>query len=870
MVAPRPARSKRPRAWLPAACAAALLAAGGAGVRAADADADCGLEDPAIAAAAPRIPARPRALRAPGALPPPVMRIAPRGGQRSLGHRPLPGALTGRTVYLSAGHGWYWSAPLGRWAAQRGNTHDLLEDLVSTETIAHHLIPLLHRMGAYVVPVRESDTNAAMVIVDDADPGLALEGLDATSTGEGFGPPPAIVTDATNPFADGGSRTVAADAGGQAVWTFDVPADGDYTVYASWVQAPERAPAAHYVVRHAGGEAHFQVDQRRHGSTWVLLGRFPFRAGADPATGALVLVADGAAGTTLSIDAARIGGGSGRIDRGGGASARPRYEEAARYAAQWNGAPPSVWDYADADNNDDVGTRSRFSAWDHEDGEDAIYVAWHTNAPSPARGTSSFAYGPSSYGPLSEFSGVPGSLELMDAIHAELVADLRAAWDPAWQDRGQHTAYFGEVNPNHNPEMPATLIEVAFHATQDDAAALREPRFRYLAARAIAHGIARYFATRDGAPLVLPPEPPTALRMTQAAGGLVVRWSAPAADPAGGDAPTAYRVYLSRDGQAFDGGREVDGTELAIAAAEAGAAPLYVRVASVNAGGESRPSPVVGGRRAPSGQARVLVVAGFDRLTGDMLVREDLSAFGLATLDRAPEDRLNDGSYVGRHGRALDAAGVSFDTVTRDALATVELAGYAAVDWLAGRDAVGGESAILAAYLDGGGRVLASGSELVRTLDDGLRDRLGVDFVATDTSAMAAGAAAPFDGLSAFAIGDDAPGGYRPPTLDALAPRGTAIGALAFEGGATAATFRDDAVTGARAVVFGFPLEAVADPDVRAELVARALAAFDVTPDPVRDDELGGCCGTQRAHPDPLAIGLAVLGLLRLPRRRRR
>ena len=53
--------------------------------------------------------------------------------------------------------------------------------------------------------------------------------------------------------------------------------------------------------------------------------------------------------------------------------------------------------------------------------------------------------------------GVDGSLELMDAIHTELVGDLRADWDPAWQDRGEHTAYFGEVNPSHNPEMPATL-----------------------------------------------------------------------------------------------------------------------------------------------------------------------------------------------------------------------------------------------------------------------------------------------------------------------------------------------------------------------------------------------------------------------------
>ena len=30
---------------------------------------------------------------------------------------------------------------------------------------------------------------------------------------------------------------------------------------------------AHFVVKHAGGESHFRINQRRHGGTWVLLGR---------------------------------------------------------------------------------------------------------------------------------------------------------------------------------------------------------------------------------------------------------------------------------------------------------------------------------------------------------------------------------------------------------------------------------------------------------------------------------------------------------------------------------------------------------------------------------------------------------------------
>jgi len=40
----------------------------------------------------------------------------PAGGQG----RPR-GPLTGKTVWLSGGHGWYWSATLNRWTTQRGN-----------------------------------------------------------------------------------------------------------------------------------------------------------------------------------------------------------------------------------------------------------------------------------------------------------------------------------------------------------------------------------------------------------------------------------------------------------------------------------------------------------------------------------------------------------------------------------------------------------------------------------------------------------------------------------------------------------------------------------------------------------------------------
>jgi hypothetical protein len=777
----------------------ALIAATASDARA---DEACGLEDPAIAASAPPVGERAASRR---------MRAA---WDRPLVGRPRGGALAGKTVYVSAGHGWVWDDSLGRWRSQRGNTHDLVEDFVSAETVSQHLIPYLWDMGAYVVPVREASMQTEMVIGDAP----AIEG-GSTEIAEGWATPPGPLTGDT-PFAAGGS--IVLDPGATATWTLEVPVDGEYDVYLAWVQGPDRASDARYLIRHGGGDTELRVDQRRHGSTWVLVGRFFFPEG----DASISVENDGDA--VVSADAVRLGGGLGHVDRGGGASNRPAFEDGARYAAQWNGAPATVWDYAAEDGNDDVGTRSRFSAWDHEDGEDAVYVAWHTNAPSPARGTSSFAYGPEPFGDLSQFTGVPGSLELMDAIHSELIADFRASWEPGWQDRGQHTAYFGEVNPSHNPEMPATLIEVAFHDTAEDAAALREPRFRGLAARAIAHGIARYFAARDGVTLTLPPEPPARVRMIQDR----ISWDPPPVDPAGGDAPTGYRVYLSRDGRGFDDGVDLTGTELVVDLDRV----TFARVTATNAGGESRPSAVVGSVRAPSGQAMVLVVAGFTRIDGTMLFREDLSAYSLATIDRAYEHRINDGSYAARHGLALAAGRFSFDVVTADALGAVDLTAYQVIDWIAGEE--------IAPVVDVAGRPF-----IIGTTD---ASALGVVVFEDDAGTYRAS----FHDLP-LDFSDSDPGGYDAEAPDSL--RG--IGLFDYDTGEAAA------MQEAGGIVLGFPIETVRGEAQRAELMRRLLEVLSLFPDipevEVGDETSGGCCDAGGERPvGALLLALGVLAAL--------
>jgi N-acetylmuramoyl-L-alanine amidase len=787
---------------------------------------------------------------------------APQGRERG-------GALAGKTVYLSPGHGFYDDPGLGRWATQRPNTHGVVEDLISTETVSHLLGPLLESAGARVVSLREPDPQRHRVTVDEAQPAAYAEAGEAArfsaGAGAGWGTPPEPQTDAVRPFTLGAFRQVDVDAAGEAsaTWTPDLPAAGAYSVWVTWPAVARAVADAHLVVRHAGGETHFRVDQRRHAGTWVWLGRFHFRAGRDPLRGAVVARSDsqaaGAGGGVVVLDAVRFGGGMGRVDRGRGTSGRPRSEEASRYHAQELGAPPEVWGIA-ADRTVDVGGRARLAAWDHEEGEDAVYVAWHTNASSNAslRGTTTYVYGPGGANADKRpeaggvVTGVAGSLELARALHAELVGDARAGWDAAWRDGAVRVNNFGELNPTLNPEMPAVLLEVAFHDAAADAAALREPDFRLLAARAIQQGLIRYFAARDGRAAVLPPEPPVALlarNVPGQPGRVEVRWRpAPVDGPGGlaGDAADGWRVQQSEDGLAWDDGTAVPAPPF-LAEVPAGRA-RYFRVTATNAGGESLPSDVVGAgvpAAGSGGPVPALVVNGFDRLEGAQGRDEPLLCFALGEVRRLPLDRMNDGSYARRHGEALLERGLAFDSAGRAALLAGDLspAGYTLLDWMVGRGARGGEAlspgerALLRAYVAGGGALLLSGTNVASQLTAAGAE--GQAFLAEVLQARLAGPGVrvrrvdgadgtALEGLRGLMLDDGERGAYGVGLPDVLAPLPGAALWARFERTGGGAAVR--AGGGQRVALLGFPLEALVSGDSRRALLGRVLADLGVQP----------------------------------------
>ena len=759
------------------------------------------------------------------------------------------GALAGKVVYLSPGHGFTWDPGSVNWRTQRPTTNTIVEDLVSIETLSQFLMPMLLNAGARVVPVRELDLNPNLVLVDNGEAGYVETGAGFSSSSlMGWGRPTFPMDGAALPFSLGSNRLMASSPTmtASATYTATIPRDGYYDVSVSYTAFTARVNDAHYIVRHAGGDTGFRVNQQRHGGTWVQLGRFYFRQGG---TAQVVVQNDStnAAGSNISLDAVKFGGGMGLIDRGGGVSGRPRFEEASRYQAQWAGAPTTVWapggNTPTDDRLNDVGTRSRFTAWVHEPGEDAVYVAWHTNAFNmTAVGTNTYVYGPGAPpSPLSQFSGVAGGDRLGLLIHGELINDIRAStgWNrPAWQDRGVNTAYFGELNPANNGEVPSTLIEVAFHDAAADAVHLREPGFRYLAARAISQGIIKYFAEKDAVPVLLPPEPPTHVAAVNQGGGeAIIRWRAPPTDAQGvrGQAATGYRIYSSDDGLAWDNGLDVTTTNARVTIPATAA--KYFRVTSTNAGGESFPASVVGVKAPVMGKPLVLVVNGFDRLEAAIGKTESFATkYALGNVLRIFIERMNDGSAARLTGQALDANDVGFDTADTDAVTSgdVTQAPYQLLTWFVGRGKQGG-AALTAAeqgvvtgfrarnlpvFFTGDGTVAPA---LVSAFSGTVPGTVGG--LQVDGGGLQVDGADALMGLNAMALDDGSGGSFdtgRPPTVAAA---GAAVQLASYGSGGSAAI----GVRG-QSVMFGFPFETVIGQPTRVEVMRRVLEFLSPTP----------------------------------------
>ncbi|MCX7919527.1 MAG: fibronectin type III domain-containing protein [bacterium] len=661
---------------------------------------------------------------------------------------PIPtNGLAGKNIFVSAGHGWYHNGT--NWVLQRPYLYTMNEDYSNAATVNLFMIPMLQNAGAYVLTARERDTQIREIVVDNADGSSNPNNGTYTETGSwshdtpntGFANGYSPYTSGINPFSLGSTRlaTVAVTETARAVWTPNIPVAGNYAVYVSYNRGTTRAPDARYFVHHSGGTTQFIVDQRVNGRTWVYLGTFYFDTGRNSATAAVVLTnVSTTAGTTVSADAVRFGGGVGLITRGTSTSGRYKYTEGAKYYAQYVGAPATtVYDlFSYSDYSSDYSLRGEFANWysgapngpngyRSDPGQgipiDAM-VTFHSDAgvyPTSIHGSLSIWYLYDQYG-LDTFPDGRSrqlSYSLTTCIHNQTLSDLRALYTSTWREYAIWNSNYAEAR---RPNCPSVLLESFSHENMNDMMYALDPQFRHDLARATYKGILRFLAAQDGRTPVVLPLPPKDFRVINIGDGtLRLTWSA-TTDPLEPTAtPTGYVVYRSLDGKGFDNGTLSSSTTIVIS----GLLPntiYYFKVTAYNSGGESFPTEVLAARTRVGSTADILVVNGFERISRPE-VNADTTGFpredpGVWPLFNAPligqqtafvvqtasrhgqgnniyanyQELGNSFDYIIQHGKAIANAGYWFDSASKKAVENgfTQLTSYTVVDWICGEQHV--------------------------------------------------------------------------------------------------------------------------------------------------------------------------------------
>ena len=393
-----------------------------------------------------------------------------------------------------------------------------------------------------------------------------------------------------------------------------------------------------------------------------------------------------------------------------------------------------------------------------------LYFALHTDA--------GYTYGDTLYGSLgictTDFNnGLLGeghtreiSRDLTDMVQTGLRRDLEPAIGREWIYRGIWDKNYCE---SREPQILSMLLELLSHQNFRDVCLALNPNFRFTASRSIYKSILKYESFLHDRPYVVQPLPVDHFSIKTNSSSLSLSWQAvqdtlePTAVPGG------YIVYTAVDDNGFDAGTFTRENSYQLIPERD---HMYrFKVTAVNEGGESMPSETLAAYIATESKGTVLVVNGFQRLSGPETVITDSTQgfdilsdpgvqymispilsgaqqiFTLDSIDSEEEvslgigdDSLNGDLLAGNtfdypviHGRSIAQAGWSFISCSREAVqdGIINLTDYYVVDLILGLQKRSAQDTIcnkdystfpssmqksIRSFLQKGGKLLCSGS----------------------------------------------------------------------------------------------------------------------------------------------------------------
>ena len=693
-------------------------------------------------------------------------------------------------MMVTPSHGLYYDNVDSLWEWQRPPLYCTREDLLTQSFAYPYLIPMLENAGAIVYTARERDWQTNGVIVSSGDDNYREDGPWSGHTAGGYS------ADSIRILPDSLQvKTRSAQAGNgpginmsTAFWIPDIPQDGDYAVYVTYQTDSTSIDDARYIVFHTGGSTTFQVNQQMGGGTWVYLGTFHFKQGQSP-QGMVSLDNSSQMHGTVNADAVRFGGGTAVEEREGLELTAPRYNMGARYYTRFAGAPDSVFSKYDGDDDyrEDIWTRPYMSNWvsggsifnKANPGLGVpleLYFALHTDA--------GYTYGDTLYGSLgictTDFNkGLLGdghsrdiSRDLTDMVLSGLRRDLPPAIGREWIYRGIWDKNYCE---SREPQILSMLLELLSHQNFRDVALALNPNFRFTASRSIYKSLLKYVSFMHDRSYVVQPLPVDHFFIESVNNKLTLSWQAVTDSLEPSAAPGGYIVYMAIDDNGFDDGTFTkDNTYNYTPIRD----HMYrFKVTAVNEGGESMPSETLAAYMASQSNGTVLVVNGFQRLSGPETIQTDSTQgfdilsdpgvqymlspilggaqqiFALDSIDSEEEvslgigdESLNGALLAGNtfdypviHGRSIAQAGWSFVSCSREAVqdGTVNLTDYRVVDLVLGLQKRTAQDTIchkdystfpssmqkaIRNYLQKGGKLMCSGSYVGADMISELKD----------------------------------------------------------------------------------------------------------------------------------------------------
>lgn len=492
-------------------------------------------------------------------------------------------ALWGNTIALWHSHGLYFNNREQSWMWQRAPVMTSVEDKLTLSYVVQYLLPMLENAGAEVMMPTEREASPFEVVK-----------------------------------INGEIEKTTKHRHREMVTQLDVT--GEHWVSIMYPNTADAVSAMNLYVYDAVGVTHYQIDQTRGYGTWIYLGKHFFNGKA-----VVIVSTENKERGNVANPTIRIGGGIGR-------SGEMRIWECAAEWLKYAGAPHTICSMKNGENNyrDDITCRPHWVNWlaggthvaPREEGLNIpvdVTLALHTDAGTSLDsivGTLGIYSSTGYNGKDIRAKKYPDGHRRTEArkfaqiVQGQIVHDIRKTYEPNWKDRGLKDSRYYEAVYEY---VPSVLIELLSHQNYNDMRYALDPRFKFIACRAIYKGILRYLKGDDAAVQPLPVNSFSAILKANT-DSVRLSWL-PTVDSLEQSAtPSSYIVYKRIGKGGWDYGRLVNAAFYEMQVPHDSI--VSFKVVALNEGGLSFPSEILSVCFKANAQGEALIVNAYDRICG--------------------------------------------------------------------------------------------------------------------------------------------------------------------------------------------------------------------------------------------------------------